>query len=75
MQWKLHIKAGYSTEEKRVWRFCVIKNCYTKYNINKINAEKEKKIAFTKYFFFMFFEDVQCIKKWPYAGVLCKGCY
>ena len=75
MQWKLQIKAGYSTEEKRVWRFCVIKNCYTKYNINKINAEKEKKIAFTKYFFFMFFEDVQCIEKWPHAGVLCKGCY
>ena len=48
MQWKLQIKAGYSTEEKRVWRFCVIKNCYTKYNINKINAEKEKKHLFRR---------------------------
>ena len=54
MQWKLQIKAGYSTEEKRVWRFCVIKNCYTKYNINKINAEKEKNCIYKVFLFYVF---------------------
>ena len=36
------LKAGYTAEEKRVWRFCVNKNYFVKDVINKINGEKEK---------------------------------
>ena len=36
----LKLKAGYTAEEKRVWRFCVKKNYCIKDIINKINREK-----------------------------------
>ena len=45
-----NLKAGYIAEEKRVWRFSVNKNYCIKDIINKINGEKEKRIACTKYF-------------------------
>ena len=41
------LKAGYTAEEKRVWRFSVNKNYCIKDIINKINGEKEKKITCT----------------------------
>ena len=47
------LKAGYTAEEKRVWRFCV-KNYCIKDIINKINGEKEKIFACAKYFFLCF---------------------
>ena len=53
--------AGYTVDEKRLWRFCVNKNYCVKDIINQINGEKEKRIACTKYFFFMFLNDTQCI--------------
>ena len=56
-------KAGYTAEEKRVWRFFVNKNYCIKDIINKTNGEKEKRIACTKYFFFMFLKHAQCITK------------
>ena len=55
------LKAGYTAEEKRVWRFSVNKNCCIKNVINKINDEREKRIACTRYFVFMFLKDAQCI--------------
>ena len=48
------LKAGYTAEEKRVWCFCVKKNYCIKDIINKINGEKEKVIACTKYIFLCF---------------------
>ena len=53
--------AGYTVDEKRLWRFCVNKNYCVKDIINQINGEKEKRIACTKYFFFMFLKHGQCI--------------
>ena len=44
------LKAGYTADEKRVWRFSVNKNHCIKDIINKINDEKEKRIACRKYF-------------------------
>ena len=41
------LKAGYTAEEKRVWRFSVNKNYCIKDIINKISGEKEKKITCT----------------------------
>ena len=55
------LKAGYTAEEKRVWRFCVNKNYCIKDVINKINGEKEKRIVCTKYFFLMFLKHAQRI--------------
>ena len=52
----IQLKAGYTAKEKRVWRFCVNKNYFIKDIINKFNSEKEKRVAYTKYFFFMFFK-------------------
>ena len=48
------LKAGYTAEEKRAWRFCANKNYFVKDVINKINGEKEKRTVCTKYFFLMF---------------------
>ena len=48
-------------KRKTVWRFCVNKNYYIKYIINKINGGKEKIIVCTKYFFFIFLKHAQCI--------------
>ena len=57
------LKAGYTAEEKRVWRFCVNKNYCFKDVINKINGEKEKRILCTNYFFLMFLKHVtRCAK-------------
>ena len=42
-----NLKAGYTAEEKRAWRFSVNKNYRIKDIINKINGEKEKKITCT----------------------------
>ena len=53
------LKAVYIAEKKRVWRLCLNKNKCIKYIINKINGEKEKRIAYTKYFFFMFLKHAQ----------------
>ena len=36
-------KAGYTAEEKRVWRFCVNKNYCVKDIINKITGKKREK--------------------------------
>ena len=52
------LKAGYTAEEKRVWRFCVNKNYFVKDVINKINGEKEKRIVSTNYFFLMLLKHV-----------------
>ena len=38
------LKAGYTTEEKKVWHFCVNKNYCIKYIINKINGEKRQEL-------------------------------
>ena len=54
-------KAGYTAEEKRVWRFCVNKNYCIKDVINKINGEKGKRIVCIKYFFLMFLKHAQRI--------------
>ena len=64
------LKAGYTAEEKRVWRFCVNKNYFIKDIINKINDEKEKRIVCTKYFFFMFLKHAQCITE-----VVARRCF
>ena len=69
------LKARYTAEEKRVLRFCVNKNYCIKDIINKINSEKEKRVACTKYFFLMFLKDAHCIREKAHVGVLCKGCY
>ena len=53
------LKAGYTAEEKRVWRFCVNKNYFVKDVINKINGEKEKRIVSTNYFFLMLLKHVR----------------
>ena len=45
-----NLKAGYTADEKRVWLFSVNKNHCIKDIINKINDEKEKRIACRKYF-------------------------
>ena len=55
------LKAGYTAEEQRVWHFSVNKNYCIEDTINKINGEKEKRIACIKYFFFMFLKHAQCI--------------
>ena len=39
------LKAGYTAEEKRVWRFCVNKSYCVKDVFNKVNSEKEKRIV------------------------------
>ena len=57
------LKAGYTAEEKRVWRFSVNKNYCNKDINNKINGEKRKRIACKKYFFFKFLKHAQCIKE------------
>ena len=64
---KFKLKAGYTAEEQRVWRFSVNKNYWIK---DIISSKKEKRIACTKYFFFMFLKHA---RKWPHGGVLCKG--
>ena len=48
------LKAGYTAEEKRVWRFSVNKSYSIKDIINKINGGKEKRIACIKYLFLVF---------------------
>ena len=55
------LKAGYTAEQKRVWRFYVNKNYCIKDVINKINGEKEERIVCTKYFFLMFLKHAQRI--------------
>ena len=52
------LKAGYTAEEKRVWRFFVNKNYCVKDVIIKINGEKEKRIACTNYFFLLFLKHI-----------------
>ena len=67
------LKAGYTAEEKRVWRFCVNKNYCVKDVINKINGEKEKRIVCTKYFFLMFLKHVKT--RCRSGRTVREGCY
>ena len=66
-------KAGYTAEEKRVWRFCVNKNYCVKDVINKINGEKKKRIVCTKYFFLMFLKHVTT--RCRSGRTVREGCY
>ena len=65
------LKAGYTTEDKRVWWFSVNKNYCIKDIINKISGEKEERIACTKYFFFMH----NALQKWSHRHVFGRVCY
>ena len=48
------LKAAYTAEEKRVWRFCVNKKYCIKDVINKINGANKKRIVCTKHLFLMY---------------------
>ena len=67
------LKAGYTAEEKRVWRFCVDKNYCVKDVINKINGGKKKRIVCTKYFFLMFLKHVTT--RCRSGRTVREGCY
>ena len=58
---KFKSKTRYTAEKKRVWRFYVNKNYCIKDIINKMIGEKDKRIVCTKYFFFRFLKQAQCI--------------
>ena len=67
------LKAGYIADKKRASLFCVNKNFCVKDVINKINGEKEKRIACTKYFFLMFLKHVTM--HYRSGRTVREGCY
>ena len=62
------LKAGYTAEEKRVWRFCVSKNYCVKDVINKINGEKRKELYVQIIFFDVFKACYNMLQKWPHGA-------